>query len=260
MVERSGRGKGKRKLLGSHQRCWIWGRNLVRETLVCNRWRILELLVAHDLPPEILAEVSEQAGLRTVALRVTDRDELDRLGHTAEHQGFLAKMAEFPYADWDAVWADAPVNPLFLVLDGIQDPFNFGAMLRSAGAFGVDAVIIGSQRQVPVTSLVARSSAGVINRVPIVRVPDLAEVLQELRSRQILVVGATGQGAQPLMDCPLSNSTAIVIGNEGAGISPELLAACDRQVRIPLATQVESLNAAAAAAVFLYEVQRQRAQ
>jgi len=258
MVERSRRGKGKQKLLGNHQRCWLWGRNLVRETLAADRWPIVELLVAEDLPGELLESVRSEALARQVKLTVETRAVLDRLGHTSEHQGFLAKMTPFPYESVESVLERAPARPLYLVLDEIQDPFNFGAMLRSAGAFGVDAVFVGSRRQSPVTSLVARSSAGVINRVPLAQAADLGELARNLRNRGVMLVGATAQGEQPLPECPLHSAVAIVIGNEGTGISAELLACCDRKVRIPLAGAVESLNAAAAAGVFLYEVQRQR--
>jgi 23S rRNA (guanosine2251-2'-O)-methyltransferase len=262
MVERARRGKGKhrqsQKLMGSHARCWLWGRNLVRETLAAGRWRILELLLADSLPPEQLEEARGAAERLGLAVKVESPEVLERLGHTAEHQGYLAKMGPFPYAVSDELLANSPQRALYLVLDSIQDPYNFGAMLRSAGVFAVDAVFIGTHRQVPVTSMVARSSAGVVNRVPIVQVADLSELAQTLRARRVRLIGASEKADKPLTACNFRDSTAIVIGNEGTGIGPELLSSCDELACIPTASKVDALNAAAAAAVFFYEAQRQR--
>jgi 23S rRNA (guanosine2251-2'-O)-methyltransferase len=258
MVERSRRAKGKRKLLGNHQRCWLWGRNLVRETLLAGRWPILELHLADDLPAEQLAEAQRAAQAHGVTLHVANRDALQRLARTGEHQGYVAKMAPFPLRSAEDLLAIATREPLFLILDGIQDPYNFGAMLRSAAAFGVDAVFIGSRGQVPVTSLVARASAGAVNRVPIAEVGDLVDFAHELRRRGIQIIGASEKAERDLTACDFRRSTALVLGNEGTGIRPELLSACEAIARIPLAANIDSLNAAAAAAVFLFEVQRQR--
>ncbi|MBI3864786.1 MAG: RNA methyltransferase [Planctomycetia bacterium] len=261
MVERAGRGKQKhkrQKLLGNHARSWIWGRNLVRETLIAGRWPVVELHLAETLPEEQLEEARAMATRLGAKVRVASRAVLERLGQTSEHQGYLARMGPFPYATADDLLAGAPRRPLYLVLDAIQDPYNFGAMLRSAGAFAVDGVFVGKDRQVPVTSMVARSSAGVVNRVAIAQVDDLAELATALRERQIAVIGASEKSGDTLSACDLAEATAIVIGNEGAGIRPKLLAHCDRLARIPIAGAVGSLNAAAAAAIFCFEAQRQR--
>src|SRR5262245_26448840 len=168
-------------------------------------------------------------------------------------------MGPYPYRIVDDVLSAAPAHPLFLILDSIQDPYNFGAMLRSAGAFGVNGVFIGTHRQVPVTSMVARSSAGVVNHVPIVQVAELTGLARTLRERGIHLIGATEKAETLLTECDLRKATAIVVGNEGTGISPELLACCEAQVRIPIEPVASSLNAAAAAAVFFFEAWRQRA-
>lgn len=262
MVERSRRGKGKKKLLGSHQRSWLWGRNLVRETLLAGRWPIVELHLADDLPVAQLDEaraLAEPLGAKVV---VEGRERLQSLAHTAEHQGYLARMGPFPYADaaelGTAKASASSAGALFLILDSIQDPYNFGAILRSAGAFGVSGVFMGSRGQVPVTSMVARSSAGVVNRVPIAQVDDLCEQSKLLGARGVQVIGATEKADRRLVDCDFRRPTALIVGNEGIGIRPELLACCDLLVRIPVAADVDSLNAAAATAVLLYEATRWR--
>lgn len=258
MVERSRRGKGQKKLLGNHQRCWLWGRRLVQETLAARHWPILELHLANDLAPEEFDAARGAADRLGLKVHVVSPGEIERLCHTSEHQGYLAKMGPFPYRDAEELLAAAPSCPLYLVLDAIQDPYNFGAILRSADVFGVAGVFVGDQRQAAVSSFAARSSAGAVNRVPLARVRDLPQFVQTLRSRGIVVVGASEKAALPLTDCDFQPATAVVIGNEGSGISPSLLACCDHMAQIPLSGQIGSLNAAVAAAVFCYEARRQR--
>ncbi|MBS0261941.1 MAG: RNA methyltransferase [Planctomycetes bacterium] len=204
MVERSRRGKRKHKqpsLLGSHARSWIWGRNLVRDTLAVGRWPILELYLSESLPPDQLAEACARGQTLGIPLQIVPREVVDRLGQTSEHQGYLAKVGAFPYATAADLLDCPPAHPLFLILDAIQDPYNFGAMLRSAAAFSVTGVFIGTERQVAVTSMVARSSAGVINRVPIAQVADLVSLTKTLNERGIPLIGASEKATETLTDC-----------------------------------------------------------
>lgn len=258
MVERSRRGKGKRKLLGNHQRSWLWGRNLVQETLAAARWPIVELYLANDLSVEQSEKAHSAAAQTGIVPKVVAPHILRQLSHTSEHQGYLAKMGPFPYRDPQEFLAAAPTRVLYLVLDAIQDPYNFGAILRSADAFGVDGVFIGSERQVQVTSMVARSSVGGINRVPIAQADELPTLIDGLRERQIQIIAATEKAALPITACDFQQPTAIIIGNEGQGISPELLSRCSRLAQIPMLGKLGSLNAAVATSIFCYEVQRQR--
>ena len=173
MVERYRRGRGKTTLLGSHQKCWLWGRNVVLETLRGGRWPVLELYCSDHLPPEELDVVHALAEQNATSVRVEPGTSLRKRCHSAEHQGYLAKMADFPYTDPLALLDQLIENeksPLLVICDAIQDPFNLGALIRSAEVFGVDGIFIGTTHQVGVTSLVARSSAGAVNHVPIARV------------------------------------------------------------------------------------------
>jgi 23S rRNA (guanosine2251-2'-O)-methyltransferase len=257
-MERHRRGKGKQKLLGSHQKCWIWGRNLVLETLAAGRWKILDLHLSSELPESLRGAAFRLACERGLAPVVGDAESLTRICHTSEHQGFLARMTEFPYAPAAELLAALPAGPFCVVLDGIQDPHNFGAIVRSAEVFGADAVWIGERGQVGVTSMVARSSVGAVNRIPIARVPDLVALAGELKGRGVAVVGASEKAERPLMACDFRGGTAIVIGNEGVGPTPALKACCDAWVAIPQVGRIGSLNAAVAAGIFFYEVRRQR--
>lgn len=260
MVERPGRAKGKKKLMGNHQRCWLWGKHLVWETLLAGKWPILELYLAADLPEADMAVAQELSARHKLVLRTESREALGKRCHSSEHQGYVAKVAPFPFAAMQEVLAARPAAPLYLVLDAVQDPHNFGAMLRSAEVFAADAVFIGTHRQVPVTSLVARSSAGAVGRLPIVQVADLLTLAVALKVEHVTLVGASGKADTIASAHDFRRATAIVIGNEGAGISPELERVCDALVRIPQFGAISSLNAAAAAAVLFYEARSQRAR
>lgn len=257
-MERHNRGKGKKKLLGSHQKCWIWGRNAVVETLQAGRWQILDLYLSNQLPDVLLSRVKADAARLGLVAVVEEPGVLDKLCHTTEHQGFLARMTDFPYSVEAATIAALPASPFCVVLDGIQDPYNFGAIVRSAEVFGAHAVFIGETGQVGVTSMVVRSSAGAVNRVPIVRVADLMALSAALRGKGIQLVAASEKADGNLMDHDFKAGCAVVIGNEGVGPRQELMAQCDRVVKIPQVGHIGSLNAAVAAGIFFYEVRRQR--
>lgn len=257
-MERHSRGKGKQKLLGSHQKCWVWGRNAVMETLAAGKWRILDLYLSRLLSPDCLRQAQDLAGQGGLVPVVEDPETLARLCHTTEHQGYLARMTDFPYADEERILPSLPENPFCVILDGIQDPFNFGAIIRSAEIFGADAVFIGECGQVGVTSMVVRSSAGAVNRIPIVRVPELDAFCGRLQAKGIRLVAASEKANQDLSGFNFKGGVSIIIGNEGVGPRPILLGRCDAVVKIPQAGHIGSLNAAVAAGIFFYEVRRQR--
>jgi 23S rRNA (guanosine2251-2'-O)-methyltransferase len=250
--------KRKAPVLGSHQKCWVWGRNAVVEILRAAKWPVLELYLEESLPSGELRQAREAARQLGVAALVESSEELERRCRSAEHQGYVAKMPPFPYDDADHILECCPPQPLYVLLDSIQDPFNFGAILRSAEILGVNAVFIGESSQVGVTSLVARSSAGAVNYVPIARVPDLIQLATRLRDSGIQLAAASEKAERKAFDLDWRLATALVIGNEGTGIRPELLAACDAQIRIPQSGHVAALNAAVSAGILFYEAQRQR--
>ena len=251
-------GKEKPKRLGSHQKCWLWGRHVVLETLRAGKWPILELYLADHLPPAEQMEVEATARKIGVPVLVESAAKLTRKCHSEEHQGFLAKMAEFPYDSAAAILQPQPHPPLYAVIDSIQDPYNFGAIIRSAEGFGLDAVFIGASHQVGVTSHVARSSSGAVNRIPIAREEDLLHLCERLRERGVALVGSNEKAGQSIEKIDFTRPAAILIGNEGQGIREELAQSCSVIARIPQHGTIGSLNAAAAAAVFFYEARRQR--
>lgn len=263
MVARAPGGKATTKtLLSNHQRSWLWGRNLVLETLAGGRWPVHELYLASDLADDeasVALAHAEAAGPKLKTSRAARR-RLEQLCGAADHQGYLAQVGEYPYMTPDVLRADARPTPLWLILDGIQDPFNLGAMLRSAEVFGVDGVFLGARGQTGVNSLAARSSAGAVNRLGIARVPSLPALVTELRREAVRIIGTGLQADYALDVCDFTGPTALVIGNEATGLSREVAAACNMLAKIPQTGGLNSLNAAAAAAVCLYEAQRQRRQ
>ena len=140
----------------------------------------------------------------------------------------------------------------------MQDPFNFGAVIRSAEVFGVDGIVIGATHQVGVTSLVARSSAGAVNHVPIARAEDLGAILSEVKGCGIQVLGTHDTSGIPVFECDLTQPTAMIIGNEGTGMRNSLRDCCDALIHVPQHGKVSSLNAAVSAGVLFYEARRQR--
>lgn len=247
------------KPLGNHQTSWIWGRHLVQETLEAQTWPVLELWLADDLTDTVVSEMAQLAAKGGVSLHQTSRQNLVSRCRGEDHQGFAARMAEFPYqAPASLILSQSPW-PLTIVLDRIQDPFNFGAMLRSAEVFAATGVVIGSQQQVGVTSQVARSSVGAVNRLPIARVSDLAEFLRTLPDPRPVIVSASEKASTPISAFDFRRPTVLIIGNEGRGISDAVAAQCTASVRIPQLGAINSLNAAAALAVICYEIRRQQA-
>ncbi len=247
--------------MGNHQRCWIWGRHLVLETLRARVWQPLEIILADDLPVDARQEVLDLLAGRpnAVDVQTLSREMLTKRAGT-EHQGYLARMPPFPYARLDDLLKLPPKTdaaPLFLILDSIQDPHNFGTIVRSAEVLGVHGVCVGETHQAEVSSHVARSSAGAINRIPLVR-GDLLSMATELKSKGLRLAAASEKAERLASVTDLTGPLALVIGNEGRGIHPELLAGCDLSVRIPVCGQIGSLNAAAAAAILCYEARRQR--
>jgi 23S rRNA (guanosine2251-2'-O)-methyltransferase len=248
----------KPSLMGSHQRCWIWGRMSVVETLRAARWPILELHLNADLPPDELHAATRLAEGLNLAVSLDSAEALSRLCRSDEHQGYLAKMPPFPYDDAEELLQNRSDRAFYVLLDAVQDPFNFGAILRSADALGVDAVFVGAANQVDVTSLVVRASAGAVNHVPLAKVDDLAAWIGRLKEAGLSVVGTSPRAKRDASQHDFRKAFAIVLGNEAIGIRPEILALCDERVTIRQQGHVGSLNAAVSAGILCYEVCRQR--
>ena len=261
--------KSKRKMQGrflaGHQRSWLWGRHPVMEVIEAGRWPLMELYLADTLTADVIQHARGRAEAQGAEVAVETPERLRELGHVDEHQGFLARMGPFPYASVEEAMhggeeaeRDDGTPALWLLLDAIQDTFNFGAIVRSAEAMGARGIFVGSAAQAGVNSLVARTSAGAVNRIPIAEVEDLSALVDTLRGVGAQALAADEKGGTPCTECDFRGPTVVVLGNEGRGVRENLLSKCDGRVRIPMSGTIASLNVAAAAAVLLYEAWRQK--
>ncbi len=247
--------------MGNHQRCWIWGRHAIIETLRSGRWPIRELHISDQLSARDTQEVETLAGRAGVLVHRESSQRVGQLCGAGDHQGYAAQMPPFPYSRFDISKlqsTDSAANHVILVLDRIQDPFNLGAIIRSGEFLGFRRFVVGEKSQAEVNSQVVRSSSGAINHVDIARTADLAEAVSRCRDAGFQVVGTDQHAAGPIWSADLSSRLVVVIGSEGAGMSPELREQCDGFLAIPKRGRLESLNAAVAAGIVLYEISRQQ--
>jgi 23S rRNA (guanosine2251-2'-O)-methyltransferase len=203
-----------------------------------------------------LQEIIDLARRAGVPVRFEPRASLDRLSGSAAHQGVVALGAASKYADLDA----AAAAQLVVVLDGVEDPHNLGAIVRTAHAAGAGAVIIPERRAAGVTDVVAKAAAGALEYLPIVRVTNINRALDDLKARQYWIYGLDERGEEAYDQIDYAAPTAIVLGGEGKGLHDLVRKHCDALVRIPLAGKISSLNVSVAAGVVLFEWKRRQRQ
>ncbi|MFV1996376.1 MAG: 23S rRNA (guanosine(2251)-2'-O)-methyltransferase RlmB [Acidiferrobacterales bacterium] len=209
-----------------------------------------------------IAKVIADADRAGVEVQRVPKARLDTLaGDGVRHQGVLARLyavALLGEADLFSILDSLQQPPLLLVLDGIQDPHNLGACLRSAAAAGVDAVIVPKDRSAPVNATTRRAASGATESIPIVEVTNISRVLRKLKQRRIWIYGASGNAESDLYQCKFTDAVAMVMGSEHKGLRHGTEQECDELVRIPVANAVDSLNVSVATGICLFEVQRQR--
>ena len=238
----------------------IEGRNVVIEAIRSGRTINKVFLADGDTDKALgrLAAMAKEAG--AVVVRI-DRRKLNEMIPTGAHQGIIAAVAAHEYVTVDDLLAAAESRgeaPLLVVCDELSDPHNLGAILRTAECAGAHGVIIPKRRSVGLTAVVGKAYAGAIEYMPVARVSNIAATLRELKQRGVWIFGTAAEGATPLYDADLTLPAAIVIGNEGVGMSRIVAEQCDFKVSIPMKGRISSLNASAAAAILLYEAVRQR--
>ncbi|MDO4271152.1 MAG: 23S rRNA (guanosine(2251)-2'-O)-methyltransferase RlmB [Eubacteriales bacterium] len=237
----------------------IEGRNAVLETLRAGRAVDKVFLAEGGRGGDIAAEAKKHG----VPVVVCDRRKLDQMSPTGSHQGVIAQTAAQEYVSLDELFAAAESRgeaPLFVVCDGIEDPHNLGAIIRSAETAGAHGVIIPKRRAVGLTAAVARAAAGALAYIGVHKANNLAAALDQLKERGVWLFGAEADGTAGLYDAPFDRPAAIVIGSEGQGLSRLTRDKCDYIVSIPMRGRVNSLNASNAAAVMLFETVRRRMQ
>ena len=196
-----------------------------------------------------------------IAAGETDRRKLDQLSATGAHQGVIAMVAAHAYATVDEILENAKSRgeaPLIVICDELSDPHNLGAIIRTAECAGAHGVIIPKRRSVGLTAVVGKASAGALEYLPVARVANLVSAIHDLQKAGVWVFGTAADGNTALYQADLKGPAAIVIGNEGDGMSRLVAEACDFKVSIPMRGRISSLNASNAAAILLYEAVRQR--
>ena len=238
----------------------IEGRNAILEAIRAGRTidKVYVAAGSTDRALDRIAAMAKQAGAVVVSV---DRRKLDTMSATGAHQGVIAAVAAHTYCSIDDILNAAAAKgeaPLLVLCDELADPHNLGAIIRTAECAGTHGVVITKRRSVGLTAVVDKAAAGALEYMPIARVTNLTQAIQELKKRGVWVYGAAMEGQTSLYQADLRDAAAIVIGSEGFGMSRLVEEQCDVKVRIPMHGHITSLNASAAAAIMLYEAVRQR--
>lgn len=239
----------------------LMGVNPIIEKLKTSPEEVSLLFLARGNLRPILKLIESDARRLKIAINYLEAKELDRLAHGGIHQGVLARVQAYSYASFsqlEETVTSAPSADVILILDGIMDPRNFGAILRTAEAVGVRHVIIPKDRSVGITPVVYKASAGAISYLRVYRVVNLRRALSSLKTKGFWIVGLAAEAKQDYDAQRYPRKLGIVLGGEGRGIRPLISKGCDYLVRIPMKGKVSSLNVSVAGAVLLYEVLRQQ--
>lgn len=244
----------------------VFGRNPVLEALERGATSIDKVYVQKGGSGEFFAAVRRAAAERGVPVQYVPKDRLQKLAGKVNHQGVVALRAEVGYQDIHELLAGLPSDtaelatrkPLFVYLDRVTDPHNFGAVVRSAAAFGCNAVLVPSSGSAPLNGVTVKASAGMALRIPICRIEKPELMMEEFKERGYWIVGADGAGEGRPTTIEWTRPTILLVGSEGGGLSPRLSAACDDLVSIPIVEGVDSLNVSVATAILLYEASKPR--
>jgi 23S rRNA (guanosine2251-2'-O)-methyltransferase len=238
----------------------IYGINTVAEALKARGRAFEYVAVARERHDQRVQQIIAGCRAQGVAVRSTPSEELDRLAGAPSHQGVVAVTSEKQYAaDADDLLATRRGQHAFLVvLDGVEDPHNLGAIIRTAEAAGADGIVIPERRAVGVTGTVAKASAGASEHLPIAKVTNISRTLEELKKKNVWTVGLDERADQTYDQVDYNMDCALVLGAEGKGLHEQVRKHCDFLVNIPMMGQVASLNVSVAAGVVMYEVARQR--
>jgi 23S rRNA (guanosine2251-2'-O)-methyltransferase len=241
----------------------IYGIHPVEEALKSSHVRIEKILVGTRIPNPPLQSILDVANMKKIPVTFTTRESLEGMTKGGVHQNVVGVIKETPYADLGEIlslWKREGAKSLFLILDGIQDPQNFGSLIRTASGSGVHGIIIPKDRSVGITSGVVKASAGAAAHVSIARVVNIAATIDLLKQEGIWVYGASGEAKDLIYQLDLNTDLAIVIGAEGKGIRPLVKKKCDRLFSIPMKGPLPSFNASVSGGMILYEVMRQRSR
>lgn len=243
----------------SENKDYIIGKNPVMEALRSER-DINKILIAESSQRGQMQQLIQLAKEANVIVQFVPKKKIDQISDE-NHQGVLAYVAAYQYAEMDDLFAAAEKKnepPFFLLLDEIEDPHNLGSIMRTADAVGAHGIIIPKRRAVGLTATVAKASTGAIEHIPVVRVTNMARTIDELKERGIWIAGTDASGKQDYRQFDGTLPIGLVIGSEGKGMGRLVRDKCDFLINLPMAGKVTSLNASVAAALLMYEVYRRR--
>jgi 23S rRNA (guanosine2251-2'-O)-methyltransferase len=242
----------------------LYGVNPLLEALRAGDRIPAEIVLAEGARDERLRELIELARTRNVTVRRASRSDLDRAVGNTHHQGVMARLSAAGYADVDDLMSTVAMlvgtdnEPLVVVLDGVEDPRNLGAILRTSECAGVDGVFIPERRAAGLTDTVAKAAAGAIEHIPVARVTNLSRLIEQLKERNVWVVGTVADAPMSYTEWDWTRPSAVVLGGEGAGLHRLVREHCDVLVSIPVRGKIQSLNVSVAAGIVLYEALRRR--
>ena len=229
----------------------IYGKNVAKETLLNNK-KITKALICDNFNDKNILNMLQN---RNVRIEYASKNEFDKLVKE-NHQGIILYIPDFEYTELDEL-LDSP-NPFIVILDHIEDPHNFGAIIRTCEALGVDGIIIPKDRSVDVNSTVMKTSAGALNNVKICKVTNLNRTIDYLKEKNIWIIGSDMTDSVSYMELDYNMPLALIIGNEGFGISRLIREKCDYVVNIPMKGKINSLNASVAAGILISEIIEKR--
>lgn len=239
---------------------YIEGRNPIIEALKSGR-EIEKLFIEDGNKTGSMNEIKKLAKSRGIVIQYVHKNKLNQMSNTNSHQGVIALSSSHDYKNLEDIFAIAKrkgEDPFIIILDEIKDPHNLGSIMRTAECVGAHGIIIPKRRSVGLTSTVAKTSAGAIEYMPVVKVSNIANTIDILKEEGIWIYGADMDGEKSYYDTNLIGPIALVIGSEGSGIGRLVKEKCDVLVRIPIKGKVSSLNASVAASIIMYDVNRQR--
>lgn len=243
----------------SYEESMIEGRNAVIEAFRSGK-TIDKIYILDGCQDGPMSTIRREAKKHGTLVKYVEKERLDQLSSTGKHQGVIAYAAAYTYAEVGDMLKNArekKEDPFLVLLDGIEDPHNLGAIIRTANQAGAHGVIIPKNRAVGLTAVVARTSAGALNYTPVAKVTNLSKTIEELKKEGMWFVCADMEGTR-MYDLNLKGAIGLVIGGEGDGVSRLVKESCDMAASIPMKGEIDSLNASVAAGVLAYEIVRQR--
>jgi 23S rRNA (guanosine2251-2'-O)-methyltransferase len=234
----------------------IYGVHAVHEALLSGRTPIERIHISRGATTPTIKDVIDLAKEKGIPVRHEDRSTIDRMAPGARHQGVVAIAGEFPYAPFAALFERTP--PFVVVLDGVEDPHNLGAVIRTAEGSGASGILVPERHSAPLGPAVSKTAAGALAHLPVVRATNLVRAIDELKERGLWIVGVDPAGDRLWTDFDYTGPIAITLGGEHKGIRRLVREHCDALVRLPMRGKIASLNISVAAGIVLYEVVRQR--